>query len=684
MPALRSRPVTDQTLVVATPADPLAPPVPPLIMTVLGPWVPHSPLLPRRDGWLSPPYPPETGAGFRSAPGPGTGIVEQPEQWFDDLPFAPDRSQQLDHFALRARDGLLAPYAAGMKDGKRYVRVIDIPAMFGLFFLRRDEGRWVPFEAGVGWFSPTELSPALYEGNATVRLGVETLSNPRPAYPLGGTLQGNYYGAPVFDGTFERELLAEVPFRDLYRAVAAPSSAQVTRHYQNGQTETEPLAVPALDLTLHPPAIPSLGEVRRPAWYTVYSEFLEANINSYYQRGELIVDFAQGVTRQGLDDYRGQVTSRLVWRLGARVQITEGPLTPRDELVVSTWMEPRLDRLLACQVLRMGLGSNVARSPDLPESFPLRARYWNDGGRLASWDEAPLTLGRLLYEGPLGTLPAPASGLRGVWCGLEVVASSHFTADAWLEGAELLAVIAYADGRVQLSRQGTEPGPAGPVPQGPVRTWRGRLGDVTDQLPTGTPVCTYAFMQPGWPFGAGSLAWADGELGLLQPYRARRQGSAPRLLPELGEGGSGVSYSKPLVRHALPRTRYAPPEAGLPPELLSRLAQPAPHEPGGGRRPTLVRLGPVTLGFPDTLERPGEVGRSEVDGVQFVTTVAAARAFQPAEGQVQVSRVRGRGYAAVEWRFSPQPRTGVRLLFSPDLPVGHLRARLRATYFKEA
>lgn len=625
------------------------------------PPLPHAPLWDRGDG--------VTGALYADGPAgqehPPRLLLGTPDA---TPPNVPDDLTTLPHLRGAERDPLL-PYAAGIRDGRVYLRVHDLPAW--VHHLRRADGTDWPDDGTHVWVRDRRLATDYRaDEQADLRVTANEVDLDQPVI-IGGE-HASEDGRPLYLTRQVRPALAAGTWREVYGAQLTQQGASVTRHYLDGVTETEARTLPTVDVTVRVPdatIAPTLA----------------------YNR---IID-GVGISNVGY---------------AATVSITSGP-SPRQragtlayvaEIGSVTWgdPDPRPNfRLLiqggAPEVLVTGIPGGLSDdklAPLILGGRSVRARFIPDGDGLPLADarDAPpqaLLTGALVYEGPLGTLPAPCSGVSATWAGLEVQASGHFTADAWVDAGSLWACLVDAGGQVQVARQTLNP-PPGETAQ--VRRW---TYPATAGLPGGTPVLTYSFLREGqaapdgaprWPTRAGLLAWitADGTLTRVS-VRTRRGGDS-------GPGGQPVTFEVWPDLPATPDRRevtltrpgtLAPPDAatlgGEPTPLLPRWRAPAPGEPGGTRPALTSVTGPLTLTWAD----PTGTGRARIAALTFLTSKAAAQTLGD-----RLTRPGG-------WTFETRPAGPfVRVTLTPpapaplsvtvlcqSLPVGHPRATLEAT-----
>lgn len=625
------------------------------------PPLPHAPLWDRGDGVTGPLYP-EVPAGQEHPP---RLLLSTPDA---TPPNAPDLTT-IPHLRIAERDPLL-PYAAGIHGGVPYIRVHDLPAW--VHYLRRAPGNDWPDDGATLWVQDRRLATWYRENPDTaIRVTGARVDLDQPVIVFGE--HATYNGKPLYRVQSAQVNLAAGAWRDVFSAVLDAREATVTRHYLDGRVIPEGRTLGVVDV------------VTQVTPASITTEFA-------YQR----VDPDIGISDVG---FAAQVTATLTPEPtqpnpGVAYVITPGHLTPDGPAPTDGPYRLITSRAIPEWSVTSVPGAPTSGDKLTPLSLPprtIRARFipGADGLPLSDARDAPpqaLLTGALVYEGPLGTLPAPCSGVNATWAGLEVSAGGHFTADAWVDGATLWACLVDASGQVQVARQTLSPPPDETAQ---MRRWTYPAAG----LPAGTPVLTYSFLREGqatpdgaprWPTRAGLLAWvaADGALTRVS-VRTRRGGDAT-------PGGQPVTFevwpdlpASPDHR-AVTLTRpgtLAPPDAatlgGEPAPLLPRWQAPAPGEPGGTRPALAGVTGALTLTWAD----PTGTGRARIAALTFLTSRAAARTLPD-----RLTRPGG-------WTFDTRPAGPyVRVTLTPptpaplsvtvlcqSLPVGHPRATLEAT-----
>lgn len=642
--------------------SPFIPPVRLATMHALGalllsphtrPPLPHAPVWDRGDGVTGPLYP-EVPTGQEHPPRvllgtPGTTPPDTPEL------------TTLAHLRDALRDPLM-PYAAGIRDGRVYVRVHDLPA-WGHHLRRVDGSDW-PDDGATVWVWQRSLATD-YRANDpdSIEVTAQEIDPDIPIIIAGEHAQED--GRLLYQTRQVRPQLAAGPWRDVYGAHLTPQGASVTRVYLDGEVQVEDRALPVVDVTLR---VPDVTVTRTLAYNRVVDGVGVSNVGYAAQ-----VALTSGPTphqRPGEPAYLAQV-GRITWNdpdpRPSFVLLVSGGV-PYVEVTRLPGAPPSLDKLTPLAVP----GRNV------------RARFIPDGDGLPLADarDAPpqaLLAGAVVYEGPLGTLPAPCSGLSAAWAGLEVQAGGHFTADAWEDASHRWACQVTADA-VHVARTPLRP----PDGQPPVtRHW---TFPAPAELPEGTPVLSYAFLREGqgWPTRAGLLAWVDAEGTLTRvSVRARRAGDAT-------PGTQPVTFEVWPALPARPDPRdvtlthagtLTPPDAatlgGAPTPLLSRWHLPAPGEPGGERPHLPTVTGALALTWAD----PTGTGRARLARVTLLTTRAAADDLGAQLALPPGWAVRADPAGAyVRLTLTPAAPAPLTLtLAASALPAGHPRATLEAT-----
>ncbi|WP_407538869.1 hypothetical protein Q0M94_11880 [Deinococcus radiomollis] len=275
-----------------------------------------------------------------------------------------------------------------------------------------------------------------------------------------------------------------------------------------------------------------------------------------------------------------------------------------------------------------------------------------------------------MYEGPLGTLPAPYSGMTGLWCGLSVNTVGAFTADAWTDRGSTWAVVIHASGLVQISRQST----------GAPQVWTLGTADLgTVAIPAGTPVLGYSFLREGqgWPGTAGLLVWSSGQ---TLTVRARRgtdphDGTCPLVLRP---GPSAALPTDPAVGLIAGMITAPPSATNQTPDPLSIWQAAGPGEAGGGKPQLVTVNGSLTLTFPD--DSAGS--RAQVRRVVFLTTrgiAANLSAHLTAPSGWAVTTEARPGRTALVTLTPPSLAALSVTLTCAGLPIASPRAHLEAT-----
>lgn len=579
--------------------------------------LPGTVMVPDERHYLRSLYPVETGAGFRSP---------QPvNQEFPLLEIVPPITRQelertprvdyphLDHYALRKRDPLVAPYGSGIKNGLRYTRVYDVPLGDQPYFLRSGGLPLLPDDGESLWAKPAQEWVDLWSENPALNIfftkpvaGAPTMITGQHAYVTRGG--ADYF---LYHTESSQTLIGSGTFRDLHRASLTAAVAGVTRIYEDGTEEAE-AGVPALDMLLRP--VPTGTQVFE-ARFAAYNEILSAVSSESYTTGAAGSAGGDG-TRVGLTlagAFGGSTGSDLYYDL-----ISAGTVFP----AVPDARDRGLGVTLSFQAAGISVGNAAGQQlaysssgslycqPVVPapsvQTSGVKRRYRNDGGSPAVWnDPATLTAGRVVYEGPLGILPAPLSGRTETWCGLDVDGTSHFAADAWTEKGVRFAAVLYAGGALHVSQQSEG---------GALTIWRGTaaVAGIPPALGLTLPQLSYSFMLPGWPFeGRGSFA-LPGLQGtqMLRVVSSKVGGGklAPvALTPDaslanLGGGqlrtGSVVHQAQtttPVSRTVLPsRVRINGQDA---PGFLGTFRRPAPGEAQAERPKAQLITGELELDF---------------------------------------------------------------------------------------
>ena len=550
-------------------------------------------LLPRAAPVWGPPYLPEAAPLQEHPPVRLLGTASA-------TPAGTEPLARQEHMRVRDRDPLM-PYSAGIKDGQVYVRVFDLPA-WGHFLRRNDATNWPDDGANLWAYDPDV--PALFMANAeasVVQPYAEADTN--SPYP-NDFFQQSVEGRPLYFNISRLIDLIRAPWRTVYGASGASVQAAVTRHYLNGNTEIEP-PLPCVEITVDLPPFTPL---------TLHTSYNSPQTNFGYQVDATITRAPIPGISLGSQGLYG------LWKMTTTP--SAAPLRPDDRLMVETVFGRDFKAfVLPGPYFFRPAGYDAAFSP-ATVTRPLKLRYPAlANGNPTATPGAALTLsGRLVYEGPLGILPAPYSGVTGVWCGLSVTAAGAFSADAWMDREARWAVVLHASGLLQISRQqGTTA----------AQVWTLSAADLGAlSLPVGTPILSYSFLQEGrgWPGTAGLLVWSS---GVTLTARARRgpdprDGTCPLVFRPGPQALVLPDASISLLAGFIPA---APVAASVTPERpgdpLPAWQAPAPGEPEG-RKPQLVSVtGTLQLTFPD-----GGAGvRARLRRLLFLTTRSAAAAL---------------------------------------------------------
>lgn len=580
------------------------------------PPLPHAPLWDRGAGVTGPLYPSET-TGQEHPPRvllgtPGTTPPDTPD------------ITTIAHLRNADRDPLL-PYAAGIKDGRVYVRVHDLPA-WG-HHLRRTDGTDWPDDGATVWIWDRSLATS-YRANEPDAIGGvgQEIDLDVPIIVFGEHAQED--GRLLYQTRTRRFALAEGPWRNVYGAQLVRQDAAVTRHYQDGEVAVEERTLPTVDVALRVPDITASFEL-------AYNRFVDGVGISNVGYAATVAVTSAPAPRQRVGElaYTAQMGS-LTW----------GNPDPRPNfflLIDGGIQQVEVTRLPGVPI------SDDKLVPLVLANRSVRARFIPDdaGLPLADARDAPpqaLLAGAVVYEGPLGVLPAPCSGLSATWAGLEVQAGGHFTADAWVDGSMLWACLVDAAGQVHVARQALTP-PPGQPPQIQRWTYPAPAG-----LPGGTPVLSYSFLRegqtvpgprdgqeiPAWPTRAGLLAWVDAEGTLTRVSVRTRHAGDPLGITPASPKAKPIAFERwpeldvgadPRVAFPLhPGTLAAPTVATLDGAAAAPLRQwqaPAPGEPGGAKPQLPQVTGSFALGWAD----PTGTGRARLASVTLLTTAAAAK-----------------------------------------------------------
>jgi hypothetical protein len=635
----------DAPALIATPGDGVLLSSLPLVLSRDG-VNPSVPLLPRSLPIWGPPYAPEA-----------SPLQEHPPQRLlgtaSATPAGIEPVVRQEHMRTRDRDALM-PYSAGIKNGQVYVRLFDLPA-WG-HFLRRNAGSNWP-DDGVNIWAYDPDVPALYTANSQASVTQNySQTDPASPYPNAATQQ-SINGHLLY---FTKDIildLARGPWRTVFGATTANVNAAVTRLYLNGTTEAEAV-LPCVDMTINLPAL-STTTLNTSYNYTGSTGTLNFGyqVNATLSRSASVPGVAFG--SQALYG---------LWRVDHTAAAPSQQ--PTDRLMVET-VFGRDFKAFVLPGVQSGSPSQyqISFNPaTLARTLKLRYPKLASGDPTATPTPALTLAGRLVYEGPLGTLPAPYSGVTATWCGLSVSAVGAFTADAWTDRGSTWAVVIHASGLVQISRQGATGSP---------QIWTlssSDLGTVT--LPSGTPILGYGFLREGqgWPGTAGLLLWSGGQTLTARARRGPdpRDGTCPIVLRP---GPSTALPTDPAISLIPGMISVPPSTTNQTPDPLPIWQAAAPGEAGGNRTQLVSVTGSLTLTFPD--DSAG--ARAQIRRVVFLTSrgIAAniAAHLTPPSG----------------WAVSTEPRPGrtALVILSPpilsalsvtlactSLPIGSPRAHL--------
>ena len=640
-------PDVDGPVLITPPGDGVLPSLSPLVQSRDG-VNPTVPLLLRTGPVYGPPYTPETSPLQEHPPSRllGSGSAS---------PAGIEPAARQEHMRTKNRDPLM-PYSAGIKNGLVYVRRYDLPA-WGHFLRRTAATNWPDDGTNLWAYDPD--APALYVANAEASVSQNyAMADTTSPYP-GNAPQQNITGKLLYFNLSVLLDLARGPWRTVFGATAAAVDAPVTRQYLNGNTEAE-APLPCVEITVDVPPFTPL---------VLHSSYNPPNTNFGYQVDATIARATIPGVVSGSQGLYG------LWRMTTTP--AAAPERPTDRLMVETVFGRDFKAFtLPGPAFGRPVGYEVNFTP-AAVTRPLKLRYPKLlNGDPTATPSAALTLsGRLVYEGPLGTLPAPYSGVTGIWCGLSVTATGAFTADAWTDKTSFWAVALHASGLLQISRQqGT----------GPAQVWSLSAADLGALvLPSGTPILSYAFLREGggWPSTAGLLVWSDGQTRTVRARRGSdpRDGTCPLVIRPGPTTLLPVDPAITLVSGLIP---VAPSAASVNPPLapdpLPIWQAPAPGEPGGGRAQLVGVTGTLTLTFPD--DNAGS--RAGVRRIVFLTSKGVSLNLA--------------AFLAVPsgWTISTEPRPGrtALVILTPPalapltvsltctaLPVGSPRAHLEAT-----
>lgn len=622
------------------------------------PPLPHAPLWDRGAGVTGPLYA-EAPAGQEHPP---RVLLGTPGATPTDTP----PLTTLTHLRNAERDPLM-PYAAGIRDGEVYLRVHDLPA-WG-HHLRREVGNDWPDDGTAIWVQDRSFASRWRENPETALLFRALEIDPDSPVLIGG-VHAHEDGRPLYTTRDVTLTLASGTWRTVLGAQLLAAQAPITRRYLSGAVEVEARTLPVVDVQVR---VPPLAQAGVASYNRVVEGVGLSNVG--YAATFTLTSSPTPTQRPGTPDY--------LTLLGT---LTHNDPDPRPEFVPS-FQPSGTDEVQVTSIPGQSPGTARLTPLALPDRS-VRARFIPDsqGQPLADARDAPpqvLLAGALVYEGPLGTLPAPCSGVSATWAGLEVQADGHFTADAWVDGSMLWACLVDAAGQVQVARQSLTP-PLGQPPQ--VRRWS---YPTPTGVPSGTPVLTYSFLRegqtgpsgaPAWPTRAGLLAWVavDGTLTRVS-VRTRRSGdpagSAPVTFEVWPDLPPGVDPRVPLPLH--PGTLTPPTAATLgsnPAAPLARWQAPAPGEPGGTKPQLSSVTGDLTLTWAD----PTGTGRARLASVTFLTSAGnlAARLTAPPGWTVDTDPAG----PFVRVTLTPASLAPLTLtLTCAALPIGHPRATLEAT-----
>ncbi|AWT34587.1 hypothetical protein DM785_02720 [Deinococcus actinosclerus] len=200
------------------------------------PPLPHAPVWDRGDGVTGPLYP-DVPPGQEHPP---RVLLSTPGATPPDTP----ELTTLAHLRGALRDPLM-PYAAGIKDGRVYLRVHDLPA-WGHHLRRVDGSDW-PDDGATVWVWHRANEPDSIE---------VTAQEIDPDVPI--IIAGEHAtedGRLLYQTRQVRPQLAAGPWRDVYGATLTPQGASVTRVYLDGEVQVEDRALATVDVTLRVPDV---------------------------------------------------------------------------------------------------------------------------------------------------------------------------------------------------------------------------------------------------------------------------------------------------------------------------------------------------------------------------------------------------------------------------------------------
>lgn len=601
-----------------------------------------------------------------------------------------------------AERGPTLPYAVGIRNGRRYARQFDLPAWTEGAWLRHHPGNTWPDDGTHVWAGEGNI-PKLYQDNPAVTFfagGTQVdFDSPYMVFGRQGQLTSGQLLWNFLNSDVDASVLPLGPFRAAYAAELIPVAASVRRLYEDGNWENETTADTA-DIVL---SAPSGAVSARLAW-SLWNYFLNSYTSVGHDAGMVDFFLTPGVWR----DLDGEPERGFRLRIGGvergTPELPPADRDPPDRLTGMAYVEPEIEAYVTVPVIDETLErQNYERSSEmLPRKLRTRVLLRPDGTFALSEDEKAeaAARGRVIYEGPLGTLPAPYSGLSREWCGLTITATGAFTADAWTEGREVWACVAHASGLVQLSRRRGErwrvwSGSAadlGPEVAAALTEARLLWGEEPQTPPQFIPVPGYDFLHEGqgWPRpGGGTLVWQGGTVdgvyreaaALLVTVRSRRRGD-PRPPGALPVTARPVPVPVPPRRLRL--VTATPPESCTPAEHLTAWRR---DPPGTGTPALRVVSGLFRLTFPALGATPMTAG---ITALTFLTTKEAARELArrltvPPDWRVEAQANPGPHALVVLRRdIAPHlrgPPAGVTVELRGDrLPIAHPRAHLHAAH----